>query len=45
MGSESIETVTSWEEEYQVYKNYLFPQWNTVLTNYIAAYKAKVAQK
>ena len=29
MRSESIETITSCEEEYQVYKNYLFPQWNT----------------
>ena len=37
-----FQTMGAWEHEYDVYKKYLWPQWNRVLRRYVAVYSAKL---
>ena len=42
---EDLQTMSEWENEYSVYKKYLWPQWTNVLNRYIAAYQANAKNK
>ena len=42
---EDLQTMSEWENEYSVYKKYLWPQWTNVLKRYIAAYQANAKNK